>query len=437
MVHWKVVFKGQVPKEVPFIFTAERILGMWGRWIAVLATIMASLSAFSVTLGASARVLFALGRDGHFPMALARLHPKFRTPYIALLVCAMVVLIFGSTGIVKFAASLSDFGYLMGLGIVNFAVIALHKKMPNLRRPFKVIWYPYIPILGVISCWMFVPSLELRSFVLGGILTFVGGLIYLARPLNRAELFDLTKSYSKLVNWYKQLKKKHMKILIINGGQIGKNIADRLLSKDELRIMFRSVEHQITFIEEDEMVCKELEQRFHMPIIQGDGTKAEIIEQAGVKNIDVAIAASNDDGRNVIVALQAKRVGIKQVIAIIHDTDYITLLEEKGIVTISVPLSTAAMVENFLDRPGVAQLFEIDRGVASLLGVTISEKATVVGKLIREIDIPNECVVAAIIRGNDFVVPRGETIINANDHVVFVGPAKTITRAREIFSVKK
>ena len=174
-----------------------------------------------------------------------------------------------------------------------------------------------------------------------------------------------------------------------------------------------------------------------MPIIQGDGSKAEIIEQAGVKNIDVAIAASNDDGRNVIVALQAKRIGIPKVIAIVQDPDYMPLLEEKGIVTISVPWSTATMVENYLDRPGVAQLFEIGSGVASLLGVNVEEKAVVVGKLIREINIPKECVVAAIIRENIFVVPRGNTKIEVKDHVIFVGPTATIKKAQDIFSIKK
>ncbi|HPE84475.1 MAG TPA: amino acid permease [Aequorivita sp.] len=432
-----VNYKDLAQNDVPFIYTAERILGMWGRWIAVLATIMASLSAFSVTLGASARVLFALGRDGHFPSVFAKLHTKFRTPYIALFVCAAIVIIFGSSGVVKFAASMSDFGYLMGLGFVNFAVIALHKKMPNLRRPFKVILYPYVPIIGILSCWIFVPALESRSFLLGGLLTLIGGIIYLYRPINRAELQHFSKAFSGIYLWFRLLKKNKMKILIIDGGRLGRNIADRLLAKDELRLMFRSSEHQITFIEENPALCNELEARFHMPIIQGDGSKTNIIEQAGIKNTDVAIAASVDDGRNVIVALQAKRMGIPQVIAIVQDPDYMSLLEENGIVTISVPWSTAAMVENYLDRPGVAQLFEIGRGVASLLGVTVPEKAIVAGKFIKEIDIPKECVVAAVIRGNDFVVPRGETQIVSNDRVIFVGPVSAIKKAQDIFLVAK
>lgn len=114
--------------QVPFIFTAERVLGPGGRWAGIIATIMASLSAFSVTLGASARVLYALGRDGHFPPVLARLHSRHRTPHVALAVCSVIVVVFASSGVVRFAASLSDFGYLMGLGFVNYAVVSLHQR---------------------------------------------------------------------------------------------------------------------------------------------------------------------------------------------------------------------------------------------------------------------------------------------------------------------
>ena len=423
--------------DVPFIFTANRLFGAWGRWAAIVATIMASLSAFSVTLGASARVLYALGRDRHFPQFFAQLHRRYQTPHIALLICAVIVILFSSSGIVKFVASLSDFGYLMGLGIVNYAVIALHKRMPNLRRPFKVMLFPIVPILGVLSCWLFVPALELRAFVLGGLLTLTGLAIYLIRPANRVELTKLPQVLVKIKFWIYLLRRKRMRVLIVDGGKQGQNIANRLLAKDEFRLVFRKAEHQLTFIEEDDVRCKELENRYNVPIYQGDGTKKELLEQVGIDNIDVAIAASNDDGRNVIVALQARRMGITQVIAIVQDPDYIPLLKENGVVAISAPWATAAMVENFLDRPGVAELFEIGTGVASLVGVIVPEKARVAGKLIRNIDIPEECVVAAIIRGKDFVVPRGNTKIEAGDHVVFVGPTSAIKKAQDTFILKE
>jgi len=197
--------------------------------------------------------------------------------------------------------------------------------------------------------------------------------------------------------------------------------------------VFRSAEHQVTFVERDEALCHELEQQFNAPIYQGDGAKREILEQVGADNVDVAIAASDDDGRNVIVALQAKRLGMDPVIAVVQDPEYVELLEEKGIAAISAPWATAAMVENYLDRPGVADLFEIGTGVASLVSVVVPEGAQVTGKKIREIDVPRESVVAAIIRGEKYVVPRGDTEVQAGDQVIFVGPTSSLESAQSIF----
>jgi len=424
--------------DIPFIFTAERLFGAWGRWAGVIATIMASLSAFSVTLGASARILYALGRDKHFPYIFAKLHPKFQTPHIALLVCSLIVIIFSSSGIVKFVASLSDFGYLMGLGIINYAVIPLHNRMPNLRRPFQTYFFPWIPILGVITTWMFVPALELRSFILGGMLTIIGSGIYLFNPDNRAEITNLLNSHAKSLKQYiSKLRRVRMRVLIIGGEKQGQNIADRLLAKDEYRMMFRSAEHQITFVEEDEDLCKALEQRYHSPIYQGDGTKKELLEQVGIDNIDVVIAAFEDDGRNVIAALQARQLKLEKVIAIVQNHEYTQLLEKNNVVVVNAPWATAAMIENILDNPVLAQLFEFGIGAASLLEVSVPTDAMVNGNLIRDIDIPIGCLIAAIIRDKQFVVPHGVTAIEANDRVIFIGPASAIKKAYDLFMIRK
>ena len=419
--------------DVPFILMAETILGGWGRIAAIVATIMASLSAFAVTLGASARVLYALGRDGHFPSAFARLHHRFRTPHVAIGVCALAVAAFGSSGIVKFVASLSDFGYLMGLGVVNYAVIALRRRMPNLRLPFKVALYPVIPILGVLSCWLFVPALELRSFVLGGALTAVGGGVYLTRPENRAALSELPAHWARLRLWMHRRRRKHMRVLIIGGGKQGQNIAERLLAEDEYRLVFRAAEHQITFVEDDEALCRLLESRFSVPIYQGDGTRREVLQQVGSGNVDITVAAYEDEERNVIAALQAKRLGLGQVMAIVQDAEYVPLLQEHEVVAVSAPWATAAMVENYVDRPGIAELFEMETGAASLVSLVMPEGSDVAGQLIKDIAIPEECYVAAIIRGDHFVVPRGEAAILPGDYVVFVGPADAIKQAHEVF----
>ena len=419
--------------DTPFIHVADVLFGPWGRWAGIVATIMASLSAFSVTLGASSRVLFALGRDGHFPASFARLHRTYKTPHVALFICAGLVVLLSALGVVRFLASVSSFGYLIAIGIVNYAVIALHQRMPNLRRPFKVALFPLTPILGVVACWFFVPTLETRSLLLGAGLTAVGVVLYLLQAGNRSELRGLPALLHRLKVRVQAYWRPHMQVLIIGGGNQGSNIADRLLKQDEFRMVFRSSEYQITFIEQDEARSEALGRRFNVPVFHGDGTKPEILEQAEPHKMDVAIAATNNDERNAIIALQAKRLGVPRVIAIARDPDHVSLLEESGVVCISAPYATAAMVENYLDRPGVAELFEIEGGVASLIDVDVPAGGRVVGRRIKDIDIPKECVVAAVIRDGEFVVPRGDTEIRARDHVVFVGPPSAVQDAHAVF----
>jgi Trk K+ transport system NAD-binding subunit len=209
------------------------------------------------------------------------------------------------------------------------------------------------------------------------------------------------------------------------------------LAKDEYQMMFRSAEHQITFIEENESLCKELEQRYNVPIYQGDGTKKELLAQVGIDNIDVVIAAFEDDGRNVIAALQARQLAIEKVIAIVQNHEYVQLLEQNKVVVVNAPWATAAMVENILDNPVLAQLFEFGIGAASLLEVSVPKEAKVVGNLIRDIEIPKGCLIAAIMRDSKFVVPRGNTHIQVGDRVIFIGPASAIKKAFDIFILKK
>jgi amino acid transporter/Trk K+ transport system NAD-binding subunit len=422
--------------STPFIFVADVLFGPWGRWAGVLATIMASLSAFSVTLGASARVLFALGRDGYVPGVLARLHSEHNTPHIALFVCAGLVTLLGASGVVRLLASASSFGYLIAIGVVNYAVIALHRNMPALRRPFKVLFYPAVPLVGILACWFFVPLLEPRSLLLGSGLTAVGAVLYLIQPSNREELRHIPSLLRHVKLRIQAYWRPHMNVLIVGGGTQGANIADRLLKQDEFRMVFRSSEYQITFIEQDEERCEKLGNLYNVPIFHGDGTKQHILEQVEPRKMDVAIAATNSDERNAIMALQAKRLGIERVIAIARDPDYVSLLEDNGIICISAPYATAAMVENVLDRPQVADLFEIESGVASLIETEVPDGARVVGQKIQDINIPEQCVVAAVLRDGEFVVPRGHTEICAGDEVVFVGPDEAIQTAHDRFSEK-
>ena len=144
-------------------------------------------AALNATFLATARVAYSMGRDRYFPSILESVDERLRTPIPALILTLLIVSMFAISGNVSLVASLSDFGYLIGLSIVNASVIVLREKGLSVPGTFKARFYPAIPVLGVITCLLLVPTLHPETLYLGGIMSAVGSIIYLlyGRPRTR------------------------------------------------------------------------------------------------------------------------------------------------------------------------------------------------------------------------------------------------------------
>ncbi len=154
------------------------MMGPVAGYIGLAGMAASNYAALNATFLATARVAYSMGRDRYFPSILDKVHPRLRTPIPALITTLILVSIFAFPGDVSLVASLSDFGYLVGLSIVNASVIVLHRKGLSVPGTFKEPYFPLIPILGVISCLVLVPSLHFETLVLGGILTVIGFAVY-------------------------------------------------------------------------------------------------------------------------------------------------------------------------------------------------------------------------------------------------------------------
>ncbi len=154
------------------------MLGPAASYIGLAGMAASNYAALNATFLASARVAYSMGRDRYFPAFLDRVHPKLKTPIPALVSTLILVSVFALPGDVTLVASLSDFGYLVGLSIVNASVIMLHHKKLSVPGTFKAPYFPLIPILGVTTCILLVPSLHFGTLVLGGILTLFGLIVY-------------------------------------------------------------------------------------------------------------------------------------------------------------------------------------------------------------------------------------------------------------------
>ncbi|CAN5480015.1 amino acid permease [soil metagenome] len=111
------------------------------------------------------RIFMAMARDGLLPNYFARIHPRFRTPYITTIWTGLVV---GGVAMLTDIGSLADLtniGTLFAFALVCAGVIVLRKKDPSRPRPFRVPFVPLFPILGVLFCGALMLSLPIETWI--------------------------------------------------------------------------------------------------------------------------------------------------------------------------------------------------------------------------------------------------------------------------------
>jgi amino acid transporter len=128
----------------------------WG-WLAKCIKIGAIAGLSSVVLVlmfGQTRVFYSMSRDGLMPRVLAKVHPKFKTPWINTLIVGVVVSLAAAVFDINYLGDLTSVGTLVAFGLVCFSVIWLRYKRPDLPRHFKVWGYPVIPGIGVVLCFV-------------------------------------------------------------------------------------------------------------------------------------------------------------------------------------------------------------------------------------------------------------------------------------------
>jgi APA family basic amino acid/polyamine antiporter len=182
-----VVAVGIVPPDVlseqssPIAFVAQQALGPAGGILITVGLAIAGLAATNEAILAQSRVLYAMSRDGYMPRGLSKIHKRFSTPHVAIMVCAVFTLIFAATGLVNFVVYAVNFGFIVGFSIVNLSVIKLRKTAPHLKRPFKVPWYPLTPLAGIAASIFLSLFIEPSVLILGFELIIVALLVYYIR----------------------------------------------------------------------------------------------------------------------------------------------------------------------------------------------------------------------------------------------------------------
>jgi len=168
-------------QDSPIAFVAGQALGPVGAVLITVGLAIAGLAATNEAILAQSRVLYAMSRDGYLPKGLCKIHKRFSTPHVAIVVSAIFTIIFAATGLVNFVVYAVNLGFIIGFSIVNLSVIKLRKIAPHLKRPFKVPLYPLTPFAGIAASIFLSLFIEPSVLILGFELIIVALLVYYIR----------------------------------------------------------------------------------------------------------------------------------------------------------------------------------------------------------------------------------------------------------------
>jgi basic amino acid/polyamine antiporter, APA family len=124
----------------------------WLYGLIKLAIIAGLTSVVLVMLLAQSRIFYTMAKDGLLPRFFGAVHPKFHTPWISSLILMVVVSIFASFAPLSLVGHLTSIGTLLAFAIVCASVLVLRKTQPDLHRPFKTPFVPWIPLMGIFVC---------------------------------------------------------------------------------------------------------------------------------------------------------------------------------------------------------------------------------------------------------------------------------------------
>lgn len=216
-----------------------------------------------------------------------------------------------------------------------------------------------------------------------------------------------------------------MKVVIAGGGKVGYYLVKTLLP----------YKHKITVIETQIELCTKIANEFNIKVINGDGTSIEHLTEAKTQAADIFIAVTGRDQENLIACQLAKRnFGVKRTIARVNNPKNIDVFEKLGVdKAVSSTSIIADLIEQEVDYNGMVTLMELKGGSITLNELSIPAHSPVINKPLKELRMPKGALLISVIRGEQVIIPHGETIILEGDCIITVTSMKDKQELRDYF----
>ena len=205
-----------------------------------------------------------------------------------------------------------------------------------------------------------------------------------------------------------------MKVIIVGGGKVGAYLATLLLKEGHWLRVVELLPEQVLRLQKD------------LPpdvVVQGSGTDPNLLEAVGIHQVDVLAAVTGADEDNLVATSLARfEFNVPRTIARINNPKNAWMFtSEMGV---DVALNQADLMGHLIAEEmslgDMVTLLKLRKGQFSLIEEKVDPESIAAGKAIRELDLPAQCVFAAVIRKGELIIPRGDTVLVPADEVLAV-----------------
>ncbi len=211
-------------------------------------------------------------------------------------------------------------------------------------------------------------------------------------------------------------------VVVFGGGTVGSYLA-RILDSSNLHIKL---------VDPDPKICENLCSMLHrVKVIVGDPTDLDFLYEEDIGRSDIVVACTESDEKNLLISLLSKSLGAKKAISQVSKGGYMKLFERVGVDVVLSPRTITYMeVLRHLRLMAVETLAEIEKGEAVVFEVHIT-KDKHSGKKVKDLKLPQKAIIGGILRGDECLIPRGETQIFKGDRLLVFAPWDEVERVEK------
>jgi len=211
-----------------------------------------------------------------------------------------------------------------------------------------------------------------------------------------------------------------VRVIVVGAGQVGSNIAASL-----------EHDHHVVVIDTDPSRIEAITYSHDVLTVRGDGTAIETLEEAGIENADLVIASTDIDETNIVICGAAKAVSDPFTIARVKQTGLLRTWERSegafGVdFMVGTNLQTAQSIVRIAGLPGAHDAETFADGVVQMAEFEVLADSPLAGETVSDADRYESLTFAALLRGDDIIIPAGETVIRADDAIVVIGSVESV-----------